>query len=332
MNIELALLEKRGIDEALWSAIGSSIFPGANEESKLMAFDYCKARGLDILKKPCHIVPMSVKDAKTGKYSWRDVIMPGIAEQRITANRTGEYAGQDPPVYGPMVDIEIGSKTHHVPESCTVTVYRMIQGERVPCSHTEYFEEACGTTKDGNLNAMWTKRKRAQLAKCAEAGALRKAFPEELGGIITADEEVNEMRDATPPTKRITTRAKAEPISGQTGVTVKELTPRHQEQPAPEDASQAIPVQSESETPLRRAYVVEVEKTGGQQESGQKWTRYRVTLSYGDTTEVATTFSTHLGDLAISQQERWVMVHTQQEPKGLKLVDLQMIQEEGGIA
>lgn len=181
-------LEKRGIDQMLWSAIGSSIFPGATDESKLMAIDYCKSRGLDIMKKPCHIVPMNVKDAKTNQYAWRDVIMPGIAEIRITADRTGKYAGQDAPVFGPMVEMDFGKATHTVPESCTVTVYRIIDGNRVAFSHTEFFEEAANTTKDGALNSMWTKRKRGQLSKCAEAGALRKAFPEESGGVITAEE------------------------------------------------------------------------------------------------------------------------------------------------
>ena len=185
-------LENRGIDPMLWSAIGSSIFPGASDESKLMAFDYCKSRGLDIMKKPCHIVPMNVKDAKTGQYSWRDIIMPGIAEIRITADRTGKYAGQDAPVFGPMVEMEFGKTSHTVPEFCAVTVYRIINGERVPFTHVEFFEEACNTTKDGSLNAMWTKRKRGQLAKCAEAGALRKAFPEESGGIIAAEEATDD--------------------------------------------------------------------------------------------------------------------------------------------
>ncbi|MDG6366619.1 recombinase RecT [Glaesserella parasuis] len=65
-NIQTALSE-RGIDHAVWSTLQNSIFPGAKDESILLAIDYCKARKMDILKKPCHIVPMSVTDAKTGE-------------------------------------------------------------------------------------------------------------------------------------------------------------------------------------------------------------------------------------------------------------------------
>lgn len=202
-------LEKRGIDQMLWSAIGSSIFPGATDESKLMAFDYCRSRGLDIMKKPCHIVPMNVKDSKTGIYGWRDIIMPGIAEIRITAARTGEYAGQDAPVFGPNIEGKFGAMTHTFPEFCTITVYRMIAGQRVAFSNTEYFEEACNTTKDGSLNSMWSKRKRGQLSKCAEAGALRKGFPEETGGIISAEEAANDYGAKTV----VTTARIAAPVA-----------------------------------------------------------------------------------------------------------------------
>lgn len=196
-NIQTALTE-RNIDTAVWTTLQNSVFPGAKDESILLAVDYCKARKLDILKKPCHIVPMSVTDAKTGNKNWRDVIMPGIYEQRITAFRTGQMAGQDEPVFGDTITF----RGIEAPEWCRVTVYRFINNERCAFSHTEYFSEACATTKEGKPNSMWSKRPRGQLAKCAEAGALRKAFPDELGGVITAD-EVNEepinQHSATTP-------------------------------------------------------------------------------------------------------------------------------------
>lgn len=191
-NIQTALIE-RNIDTAVWTTLQNSVFPGAKDESILLAVDYCKARKLDILKKPCHIVPMQVTlsgqrdNNGNDRKIWRDVIMPGIYEQRITAFRTGQMAGQDEPVFGNTVAF----KGIEAPEWCRVTVYRFINGERCAFSHTEYFSEACSTTRDGSLNSMWRKRPRGQLAKCAEAGALRKAFPDELGGVITAD-EVNE--------------------------------------------------------------------------------------------------------------------------------------------
>lgn len=185
---QLEWLEARGLNETTWHVLTNSIFVGAQPQSIMMAVEYCKARGLDIMKKPCHIVPMWVKDARTKKGGMRDIIMPSITEQRITAARTGEYAGQDAAVFGEMVTIKFNKTNHVVPDFCTVTVYRIVQGKKVPFTHTEYFEEACATTKDGDLNTMWTKRKRGQLAKCAEAGALRKAFPEEIGNEYTVEE------------------------------------------------------------------------------------------------------------------------------------------------
>lgn len=187
-----AWLAKYDIDEATFLTLQQSIFPGAKPESIVMAVQYCKARKLDVLQKPVHIVPMPVnkwdQTQNRNVTQWRDVIMPGIYEQRITASRSGGYAGQDAPVFGDFIDLKIGGQDVKAPEYCTVTVYRIIEGQRVPFSHTEWFEEACATKKGGQLNSMWSKRKRGQLAKCAEAGALRKAFPEELGGIMTVEE------------------------------------------------------------------------------------------------------------------------------------------------
>jgi phage recombination protein Bet len=185
-----------GINQETWNALSVSVFPGAKPESITLAFQYCKARGLDILKKPVHIVPMSVKIAGTNKYEYRDVIMPGIGELRTTASRTGLMAGTDKPVFGAMIEFPITDNPDVkdpimlcVAESCEVTVWRLDKAG-VPRSYThiEFFEEAVARTKEGAVNSMWRKRARGQLAKCAEAGALRKAFPEELGGIYAAEE------------------------------------------------------------------------------------------------------------------------------------------------
>ena len=181
------------IPQAQWDALTSSIFVGARPESIQLAISYCFARNLDILKKPVHIVPMYVKDAVTGQSAMRDVIMTGISEIRTTASRTKQYAGQDAPAFSEAKEIDFNGMKVNVPEFCTVTVYRVVNGERVAFSHTEYFTEACAiVNKTKQLNSMWFKRPRGQLAKCAEAGALRKAFPEEIGGEITADEVSSE--------------------------------------------------------------------------------------------------------------------------------------------
>ena len=192
MNKLPVAAQERGIEQSVWSALTASLYPGAREESVILVHDYCIARKLDPLKKPCHIVAMNVKDQQTGQSAWRDVIMPGIYEHRITAMRTGEYVGMDEMAFG----AEITHKGVNAPSSATCTIYRMIAGVKAAFSHTEYFVEACATKKDGCINAMWTKRPIGQLSKCAEAGALRKAFPEELGGQMTV-EEIQQEQEGT---------------------------------------------------------------------------------------------------------------------------------------
>lgn len=193
---------RRNISEETWLTLNNSVFPGALAQSILAACDYCAARGLDVLKKPVHIVPMQVEEKHRNEQGgidkrkvWRDVIMPGIAEHRTTAFRTGCYLGKSAPVFGNDI-------THlgvTAPEWCDITVKRLVAGHVAEFTHREYFVEAVATTKwDGQLrvNSMWTKRPRGQLVKCAEAGALREAFPEELGGELAAEEMEGRVIDA----------------------------------------------------------------------------------------------------------------------------------------
>lgn len=176
---------RRGITEAQWRTLMNNLFPGAKAESVMMVWDYCQARKLDPMKKPCHIVPMKVGD------SWRDVVMPGIYEYRTTANRTGEYLGHSRPTFGPEIEY-LGVKA---PEWCELTVYRWNKaaGQRCEYPAIVHFSECVATywdkdAKAHKANSRWSKAPRQMLEKCTEAAALRKAFPDELGGEVTAEE------------------------------------------------------------------------------------------------------------------------------------------------
>lgn len=189
----------RQLDPMVLNALRGSIFPGAMDESIALAVSYCKARGLDIMKKPVHLVPMWVKqktrrpDGQINEVGgMRDVVMPGITLYRIEAERSGLHCGTDEPVFGPdkIMKLEKGQELTY-PEWCKVTVWkRLPTGEmRGYTSNERWLENYATDGRDSTFpNSMWRKRPFAQLAKCAEAQALRKAFPDTLGGEPTAEE------------------------------------------------------------------------------------------------------------------------------------------------
>lgn len=190
------VLAMRGIDEVTWGALCNTVYPGADPESVVMAIDYCRARKLDIMLKPVHLVPMQVTDSRTKQKVWRDVPMPGIGMYRIQADRSGNYAGADEPEFGPDVTEEFPdpwNQGQHItvtyPAWCKYTVYKIVGGHRVAFSSKELWKENYATQsgKTTAPNSMWKKRSYGQLAKCAEAQALRKAWPE-IGSEPTAEE------------------------------------------------------------------------------------------------------------------------------------------------
>lgn len=186
-------------EQELMSVLQNSLYPGAKVESIKLVLGYCKASGLDPMQKPCHIVPISVKQGDN--YVMRDVVMPGIGLYRTQASRTGEYAGVTEPEFGPSKQLKSGEFVMEYPEWCRVTVKRRMEsGEIVEFTANERWLENYATQKRDTImpNAMWKRRPFAQLAKCAEAQALRKAFPE-LGAAPTADEMEGKQLDDTAP-------------------------------------------------------------------------------------------------------------------------------------
>ncbi|MCX2563283.1 phage recombination protein Bet [Acetobacter thailandicus] len=173
-------------ENELINVLRDSLYPGAEDNSIRMVIGYCRAASLDVMKKPVHIVP--IWDKSIGRM--RDVVMPGISLYRIEASRTGQYIGKSEPEFGPLQNIELGGVRVRFPEWCRMTVRRLVHGRECEFTAKEYWIENYATAKKDTdaPNTMWKKRAYGQLAKCAEAQALRMAFPEQTGGTNTNDE------------------------------------------------------------------------------------------------------------------------------------------------
>ena len=192
MSNELQTIDER----KLVPILQSSLYPGASGESLAMVLGYCKAAGLDPMQKPVHIVPMW--DRNIG--GMRDVVMPGIGLYRIQAARSGQLAGIGEPEFGPDVHATIGGQEITYPSWCRVTVKRQLPNGAVADFTAverwlENYAIKGGKEKSIAPNAMWTRRPYAQLAKCAQAQALRMGFPE-IGAAPTAEEMEGKPLDA----------------------------------------------------------------------------------------------------------------------------------------
>src|SRR5215472_715930 len=220
-----------GINVNHWRVLTEAIFPNAKTpEAILLAMEYCKARNLDILKKPVNIVPTWSSQLRREV----ETVWPAITEAQVTAARTHEWAGLGKPVYGETkttlfkgrreddrgnwVDAQV---TVTYPEWCERTVYRMIGGAPRAFTERVYWVESYARHGGSTLpNAMWCKRPFDQFAKVAKAAALRAAFPEEDGGPTAEQMEGQDIAEtdlieAAPATS--TAEGTLSPEAGATG-------------------------------------------------------------------------------------------------------------------
>lgn len=147
-------------------------------------FHTCERTGLDPLARQIYCIGRFGSDG----LEWS--IQTGIDGFRVIAERSKLYAGQDDPEWltedGEWVAAFVKSKHGAHPLAARVRVYR--HDWTRPMTGIATWDEYAQTKRNGDVTAMWQQRGPGQLAKCAEALAMRKAFPQDLSGLYTDDE------------------------------------------------------------------------------------------------------------------------------------------------
>ncbi|RYD84060.1 MAG: phage recombination protein Bet [Verrucomicrobiaceae bacterium] len=167
--------------------IKRTVAAGASPDEFEMFMYNARASGLDVLRKQIYFV----------KRQGKGVVQVGIDGLRLIADRTGKYAGSDDIGYD-------GANERGYPSAARCTVYKMVSGKRCPFTATARWEEYFPGDAQG---FQWKRMPFAMLGKCAEALALRKAFPADMSGLYVHEEmdqageaqEVSPAREATAP-------------------------------------------------------------------------------------------------------------------------------------
>jgi phage recombination protein Bet len=191
MTKEIALVN---FNEDQIKLIKSQIAPKATD-SELQLFLYqAKRTGLDPLTRQIYAIHRACKENVNGAWVWvnKMSIQTSIDGFRVIAERSGDYAGQDEPIF-----TEEDAKLI----SCKVTVYRFRGDVRYPAAvGVAYWSEYVQTDKENNPSGLWKKMPHTMLSKVAEALALRKAYPQDLSGLYTSDEmnQADEVKIVEP--------------------------------------------------------------------------------------------------------------------------------------
>ncbi len=149
------------------SLIKNYLCKGITDDELKLFSAVCRKTGLDPFMKQIYAVKR--KDQMT--------IQTSIDGYRLIAERTGRYAPGKESMFQYNKEGKLLSSTSYVKKQTQDGTWHEIGA-------TAFFEEY----KPAYSNQFWESKQHIMLAKCAEALALRKAFPNELSGLYSEEE------------------------------------------------------------------------------------------------------------------------------------------------
>lgn len=181
MSIDIAQNEKRSYFTANQiDILKNSICRGVSTEEFEIFLMACAKTQLDPFMKQIYAVKRKMRRAD-GSFGDVMTIQTGIDGYRLIAERTGAYAPGPEPTYTYDEKGGLLSASAYIKKQTRDGTWHTV-------SASAYIDEYCQKTREGQPSGLWSSMPRTMLAKCAEAQALRKAFPAEMSGVYTKEE------------------------------------------------------------------------------------------------------------------------------------------------